>query len=112
MLMDTPTIARDFKADQAAQGNLGAGSMLPPEPEPEPEIAVGCGDFEEAAPFGGAREGWYYKMGANGLGHCRDSITARVCATGMKGQMRLKTSEGQGQGTESHSPARCTEGAV
>jgi tetratricopeptide (TPR) repeat protein len=70
MLMETQTIPRDFKADQAAQGNL---SMLPP--EPEPEVAVSDEDFEEAPSFGGAREGWYYKMGANGLGYYRDSST-------------------------------------
>jgi hypothetical protein len=41
----------------------------------EPETAVSGGDFEEVASFGGAREGWYYKMGANGLGYYRDSST-------------------------------------
>eukprot|EP01043_Picozoa_sp_COSAG02_P059915 COSAG02_NODE_7724_length_2874_cov_2.534414_2_plen_467_part_00 len=70
MILDNPTVPRDFKADQAAQGNLGQRAA--PEPEPEPEVPVDAEDFDEAPEFGGARAGWVYKRGPNGLGYYRD----------------------------------------
>ena len=69
MILDNPTVPRDFKADQAAQGNLGQRAA----PEPEPEVPVDAEDFEEASSFGGARAGWVYKRGPNGLGYYRDA---------------------------------------
>ena len=68
-ILDNPTVPRDFKADQAAQGNLGGSAAAP---EPEPEVPVAAEDFDEAASFSGARAGWVYKKGANGLGYYRD----------------------------------------
>ena len=72
MILDNPTVPRDFKADQAAQGNLGSRAA-PPAPAPEPEVPVDAEDFDEAATFSGARAGWVYKRGPNGLGYYRDA---------------------------------------
>ena len=71
MLMDTPTLPRDFVADRAAQGNIAMAAE--PAPAPVPEVAVAAEDFEEAETFAGVREGWYFSRAANGVGYYRDT---------------------------------------
>ena len=68
ILMDMPEMPRDFAADQAAQGS---GLPAPP-PALEPEQPVAAEDYAAAEAFEGAREGWVFKAGANGVGYYRD----------------------------------------
>lgn len=73
MLMDTPTLPRDFVADRAAQGNIAMAAGAAAVPAPEPEVPVAAEDFEEAETFTGAREGWKFSRAANGVGYYRDT---------------------------------------
>jgi hypothetical protein len=71
ILLDNPSVPRDFAADRATQGQLGglggAGAAAAPA-APVPEE-----DFEAAAEFSGAQAGWYFGSGANGVGYYRDA---------------------------------------
>ena len=68
IVLDTPTVTRDFAADRALQGNVSATP-----PEPEPEVPVSAEDFSASESFDGAREGWLFKSGPNGTGYYRDA---------------------------------------
>ena len=60
-----PSKTRDFAADRAAASTA-------PAPAPVPEAPVCAEDFDAVEAFGGARDGWHFKSGPNGVGYYKD----------------------------------------
>ena len=59
-----PSKVRDFAADRAAASSSAVAAVA--------ETAVPAEDFEAAESFAGAKPGWVYKGGPNGVGYYKD----------------------------------------